>query len=30
MDDDTRDKLIDLYTRHGDQLTPARAATRPG
>ena len=22
----TRDKLIDLYTRHGDQLTPAQAA----
>ena len=28
MDDETRDKLVDLYTQHGDQLTPARAATR--
>ena len=26
MDDDTQDKLIDLYTRYGDQLTPAQAA----
>ena len=30
MDADARDKLIDLSTRYGDLLTPARAATRPG
>ena len=29
MDDDTQDKLIDLYTRYGDRCTPAQAA-EPG
>ena len=28
MDDDTRDRLIDLYSRYGDDLTPAQAAER--
>ena len=28
MDDDTRDKLIDLDTRRGDQLTPAPGRER--
>lgn len=28
MEDDTRDRLIDLYTRYGDKLTAAQAAER--
>jgi hypothetical protein len=28
MEEHTRDKLIDLYTRHGDKLTAAQAAER--